>query len=92
MARSSKAAAIPSYRRHRASGQAVVTLGGVNHYLGPWDTHQSRAEYDRVVNEWLARGRQSVGKAGASNPDEMLMKELIRGYRATSSRPLPSLK
>ena len=26
---------IPSYRRHRASGQAAVTLNGVDLYLGP---------------------------------------------------------
>ena len=32
---------IPSYRRHRASGQAVVTLNGVDHYLGPWNTEAS---------------------------------------------------
>src|SRR6516164_2546016 len=57
MTLSSKAAAIPSYRRHKASGQAVVTLNGVDHSLGPWNTHQSRAEYDRVLNESLARGR-----------------------------------
>jgi hypothetical protein len=35
---------IPSYRRHRASGQAVVTLNGVDHYLGPWNSLESRAE------------------------------------------------
>ena len=26
---------VPKYRKHRASGQAVVTLCGVDHYLGP---------------------------------------------------------
>ena len=44
---------IPSYRRHRASGQAVVTLNGVDHYLGPYGTEASKAEYDRVTSEWL---------------------------------------
>jgi hypothetical protein len=80
MTLSSKAAAIPSYRRHKASGQAVVTLNGVDHYLGPWNTHQSRAEYDRVLHEWLARGRQLGGKGKDAESDPMLMKELIRGY------------
>ena len=28
----------PSYRKHRATGQAVVTIGGRDFYLGPWGT------------------------------------------------------
>jgi integrase len=49
----------PTYRRHRASGQAVVTIGGRDVYLGPHGTKVSRNEYDRVVGEWLAAGRRS---------------------------------
>ncbi|MEX0613107.1 MAG: hypothetical protein WD738_09250 [Pirellulales bacterium] len=49
---------IPSYRKHRASGQAVVTLGGRDYYLGPWGTKASKFEYDRLVGEWLQQGRQ----------------------------------
>ena len=26
---------VPKYRKHRASGQAVVTISGHDHYLGP---------------------------------------------------------
>ena len=49
---------VPKYRRHRASGQAIVTLNGVDHYLGPHGTRVSKNEYDRVVAEWLANGRE----------------------------------
>jgi integrase len=49
--------AIPKYRRHRASGQAVVTIFGKDHYLGPHGTKPSKREYDRLVTEWLAAGR-----------------------------------
>ena len=49
---------IPAYRRHKASGQAVVTLDGRDHYRGPYGTPASRAEYDRLVTVWLARGRR----------------------------------
>ena len=42
-------AQVPSYRRHRATGQAVVTLCGRDHYLGKWNTAASRAEYDRLI-------------------------------------------
>jgi integrase len=47
----------PKYRKHRASGQAVVTVCGKDHYLGPYGTKASKAEYDRLVGEWLAAGR-----------------------------------
>ncbi|MEM9351609.1 MAG: site-specific integrase [Planctomycetota bacterium] len=48
---------IPKYRKHKASGQAVVTLSGVDHYLGPHGTKASKLSYDRLVAEWLAGGR-----------------------------------
>lgn len=48
----------PTYRKHRASGQAIVTIGGRDHYLGPFGTKASRDEYDRIIAEWLANGRQ----------------------------------
>jgi hypothetical protein len=48
----------PSYRRHKPSGQAVVTIDGHDHYLGRHDGPESRAEYHRLVGEWLAHGRR----------------------------------
>lgn len=54
---SEPAAKVPSYRRHRPTGQAVVTLNGKDHYLGKWNTKASRSEYDRLIGEWLAAGR-----------------------------------
>jgi hypothetical protein len=30
---------VPKYRKHRVSGQAIVTLSGVDHYLGPHGTN-----------------------------------------------------
>jgi len=47
----------PKYRRHRPSGQAVVTLNGKQCYLGRHGTQASRHEYDRLVAEWMAHGR-----------------------------------
>ena len=48
----------PSYRLHKPSGQAVVTIDGRDLYLGRHDTPASRAEYDRLIAEWLAGGRR----------------------------------
>ncbi|HEY2159266.1 MAG TPA: hypothetical protein VGH33_26810 [Isosphaeraceae bacterium] len=48
---------LPSYRLHRPSGRAVVTLGGKDHYLGRYGSAESRDEYDRLIGEFLASGR-----------------------------------
>jgi len=45
---------LPSYRLHKASGQAVVTLSGVDVYLGKHDNEDSRREYERVIAQWLS--------------------------------------
>ena len=49
---------IPRYRKHRASGQAIVNLSGQDFYLGPHGTKASKLEYDRLIGEWLANGRR----------------------------------
>jgi hypothetical protein len=46
---------LPAYRRHKATGQAVVMLGGKDYYLGPWKSVASRNEYQRVTRSgWSA--------------------------------------
>ncbi len=66
----------PKYRLHKASGQAVVTLDGVDHYLGPWKSKASVAEYDRLTGEWLANGR----RLSAAQSDLTVL-ELCNAYR-----------
>jgi hypothetical protein len=34
--------AVPSYRKHKATGQAVVTLSGQDVYLGQFNTKEIR--------------------------------------------------
>lgn len=48
----------PSYRLHKPTGQAVVTLTGVDAYLGKYGSLESREAYNHAVAEWLAGGRQ----------------------------------
>ncbi|MDP1560834.1 MAG: hypothetical protein Q8M16_05515 [Pirellulaceae bacterium] len=48
---------LPKYRNHKHSDQAIVTLSGRDHYLGPHGSTASVREYDRLIQEWLARGR-----------------------------------
>lgn len=72
----------PSYRHHKPSNQAVVTLNGRDVYLGVYDTPASRAEYDRVIAEWLAAGRRPPAGAGGQgvSPSELTINELIVAY------------
>ncbi|MBN1852100.1 MAG: site-specific integrase [Pirellulales bacterium] len=53
---SNRSLRVPKYRRHRASGQAVVTLNGKDHYLGKWKSAASRAAYQQLTSQWLANG------------------------------------
>ena len=50
--------ALPTYRLHKSSGQAIVTLNGQTLYLGKHGTPESRQAYDRTIAEWLANGRE----------------------------------
>ncbi len=45
----------PAYRYH-VSGQAVVTLGGKDFYLGKHDSPESHAKYHRLVGDYVANG------------------------------------
>jgi hypothetical protein len=54
---------VPKASKQRATGQAVVRLCGKDFYLGRFGSAVAKGEYDRLITEWLANGRQ------LSNPD-----------------------
>lgn len=68
----------PSYRLHKPSGQAVVTLDGRDLYLGKHDTPASRAEFERVLGEWMANGRRLP--TANRGPSDLIVNELILAY------------
>lgn len=68
---------VPKYRKHRASGQAVATINGRDHYLGPHGTKASKVEYDRLITEWLSSGRSSAYGAPAA---EVTVVEIVADY------------
>ncbi len=51
----------PSYTLHKASGQARVRIDGVDHYVGPFNSEKSRAKYDDLITDWLARQDDPTG-------------------------------
>ena len=57
---------LPRYRKHKASGQALVTIAGRDHYLGPHNSKASRLQYDRLISEWLLTGRRDSFGASQS--------------------------
>src|SRR4051812_48271296 len=65
---------VPSYRRHKQSGQAIVTLSGRDHLLGPHGSKSSRKKYKRLVAEWLSSDREPVAS------DDLSVEELAARY------------
>ena len=71
--------ATPKYRRHKASGQAIVTIQGHDFYLGPWNSKASKVEYDRIISEWLAAGRQLPMANGEAS--DLTIVEMLARYK-----------
>jgi integrase len=72
---------VPSYRRHKASGQAIVTIGGKMIYLGRYGSAESRAEYNRIIAEWLARDPAAPAPMSrAGDQSALTVAELILAY------------
>jgi len=68
---------IPAYRKHRPTGQAVVTITGRDHYLGPHGTKTSKIEYDRLIGEWIAAGRPT----STATATDITIAELLKRYK-----------
>jgi integrase len=69
----------PSYRLHRSDGRALVTIDGRDIYLGKHGSPESRAEYDRLIAEWLANGR-SLNTSQAGAPSDATVNEVILAF------------
>jgi len=46
--------AIPSYRLHKATGQARVIIDGHHHYLGAYGSDESKAKYEELVRKVIS--------------------------------------
>jgi hypothetical protein len=63
---------LPKHCRHKASGRVFVRIGGKMYSLGRHGSEASRREYDRIITEYLANGRQAL-----YGQDEVLVEKLI---------------
>ena len=66
----------PSYRLHKASGKAVVTLRGKDHYLGEFGSTESKKLYKRLLAEYLA----SDGRGVQQNNENYSISELLAAF------------
>ena len=71
----------PSYRLHKPTGQAVVSLNGKDFYLGRFGSPGSRAEYDRLIIEWITNGRRLPTPVSGAGSD-LTVNELLLAYLA----------
>jgi hypothetical protein len=78
MSNSRASTRVPKYAFHNRSGQAGVHLRGVDIYLGKHGSEESRAEYDRLIGEWVLQGRQAPERPGSETT--LTANQLIFAY------------
>jgi len=75
---------VPSYCLHKASGRAVVRINGRDHYLGPYGTDESHAEYARLIDDWRVcrQNSMSLAESASAIPNSSLtISEVLIKYR-----------
>lgn len=85
----------PSLRLHKPSNRAVVTIAGRDHYCGPWGSQEAKAEYQRLVGEWLASGHapRATPLGGVTVAELVLAyRQFARRYYALPSKEEPQIR
>jgi integrase len=67
----------PSYRLHKARNCAVVTISGINRYLGPYDSPESHEKYARLIAEWKANGSTTLSIEGPPADGDVTINLLV---------------
>src|SRR5262249_20094183 len=93
---------VPSYRLHKQSGQAVVTLtdrlgNRRDVLLGKHNSPESKSEYERVIAEWLANGGRTAPTPATADlsVNELLVRSAPwaeQHYRALDGKPARELE
>jgi len=89
---------VPSYRLHKGSGQAVVTLGGREVYLGRHGTPASRRAYKRLLAEFMTAGGRPPPAPRTGPARDLAVTEIVlpywrwaKGYYVKDGRPTHQL-
>lgn len=67
----------PTYRLHKPTGKAVVTIDGKCFYLGPYDSPESKAEYARRIAEYARTGSTTNTSGGSGG---IMVTELLARF------------
>ncbi len=81
---------IPSYGRHKASGQAVVCINGRYVYLGKYATPESYEKYHWLIAEFFPKGPNLPAPAAALAPPTggyITVVELVAAYWQHAKTP-----
>ena len=68
---------IPSYRLHKPTGQAIVSLCGKIFYLGKYKSKASRERYTELIADYAANNRKLPPTRSQS---EILIEKLVFNY------------
>jgi hypothetical protein len=81
---------MPSYRRHKPSGNAIVVLNGKTRYLGKWNTRASKEAYHRLMSEWTAGAETAPLPTSGATVSELLLAywNFARDYYGRDSKEL----
>lgn len=89
---------IPSYRCYKPKNLGLVVIDSKQHYLGRYGSPESVAAYNRLIQEWLARGGASPAHsnpAGGPSINELILafwtRYAERHYRRPDSTPTGEL-
>src|SRR5262245_22815130 len=69
---------IPSYRCYKPKTLGLVAIAGKQHYLGRYESPESVAEYNRLIQQWLAGGGASPSRNVPVN--NLTVNELILAF------------
>ena len=69
---------LPRLCQDKSSGQGVIRIDGRKLYLGRWGSAEAKANYDRVIGEWLTNGRRLP--TDPSIDPELTLNQLILEY------------
>ena len=87
----------PSYRLHKASGQAVVTIDRKDHYLGVHGTPESRLRYERLITAWM-QGEPVPAREPESSNDITVAEVCVQylrwaeGYYVKDGKPTTEIR
>ena len=63
---------VPKYRRHKASGQALVEIRGKRIYLGKFGSPQSKEKYRQIIAEFMSPSQEPCRHTSGANGSSLL--------------------